>query len=195
MNLSPRQHAMISAGLTPVAVGLLFFILVWPALSGRAAFQERLEGLQFQQQKLTEAAARTPVLEKELAEMSGLGIDRADFLEQKSRDLAAADLQRLLGLLIDETGATLVSTQVLPGTDDESVFPEITIKVYMRGAIESFRQLLYRFDSGQPLLFVDNLLVQKRQKGDERARRDAGQLDIRFDVSAFIYQATPPDTL
>lgn len=194
MNLNPRQHAMISVGLTPAAAGLLFFIMVWPALSGRAAFQERLEGLQFQQQKLTETAARTPILEKELAALSGLEIDQTGFLGQKSRDLAAADLQRLLGLLIDETGAILVSTQVLPGTDDESIFPEITIKVHMRGAIESFRQLLYRFDSGQLLLFVDNLLVQKRQRGDERARRDAGQLDIRFDVSAFIYQAIP-DTL
>ena len=178
---------------------ILFMVSLYMPLLRQGAIIEQFERqVQQSRTQATEAQVlvnkKQSILEKELAALSGLEIDQTGFLGQKSRDLAAADLQRLLGLLIDETGATLVSTQVLPGTDDESVFPEITIKVYMRGAIESFRQLLYRFDSGQPLLFVDNLLVQKRQRGDERARRDAGQLDIRFDVSAFIYQATP-DTL
>ena len=190
MNITPGQHALLAAGLLVVAAGLFYFILVWPALAGRTAFQERLEGLQFQQQKLIEAAAMNPILEQELAVLSGLDIDRSGFLEQKPRDLAAADLQRQLSLLIEETGGSLVSTQVLPGQDeDDSIFPEISLKLRLRGTIESVRQLLYRFDTGQLRLFVDNLLVQKRQRGDEQARRDSDQLDIRLDVSAFIYQS------
>lgn len=189
--MTPRRHALFAAVLIPVAAGLFYSILVWPALAARAAFQERLEGLQFQQQKLTEVAALTPILEQELSVLSVLEIDRSGFLEQKTRDLAAADLQRQLSLLIEETSGNLVSTQVLPGQDkDESIFPEISMKLHLRGTIDSFRKLLYSFDTGPPRLFVDNLLVQKRQRGDEHARRDSDQLDIRFDVTAFIY--SPP---
>ena len=187
MIMTPRQHALLAAGLMLVAAGLLYFILVWPALAGRTIFLERLERLQFQQQKLTETVALTPFLEKELAVLSGLEIDQSGFLEQKPRDLAAADLQRQLSLLIDATGGSLVSTQVLPNKEEEDIFPAITMKMHVRGTIESLRQILYRFDTGRPLLFLDNLLVQKRRRSDEPAPRDADLLDIRFDVIAFIY--------
>lgn len=188
MNITPRQHALIAAGLVVVAGGLLYFILVWPALAGRTTFHEHLERLQFQQQKLTETVALTPVLEKELAALTGLEIDRSGFLEQNTRDLAAADLQRQLSLLIEESGGSLISSQVLAGTEeDETIFPEITMKLHMRGTITSLREILYKFNTGQPLLFTDNLLIQKRQRGDGPARQDSDKLDIRFDVTAFIY--------
>ena len=151
-------------------------------------FRNAWKDCNYNSKKFTATAARAPILEKELAALAGLEINSASFLEQKSRDLAAADLQRLLDLLIEETGGILVSTQVLPDTDNDSIFPEITVKVHVRGAIESFQQLLYRLDSGQPLLLLDNLLIRKRRQGDDRARRDTDQLDIRFDVTAFIYQ-------
>ena len=187
MIMTLRQHALLAAGLMLVAAGLLYFILVWPSLAGRTIFLERLERLQFQQQKLTETVALTPFLEKELAVLSGLEIDQSGFLEQKPRDLAAADLQRQLSLLIDAAGGSLVSTQVLPNKEEEDIFPAITMKMHMRGTIESLRQILYTFDTGQPLLFLDNLLIQKRRRSDEPAPRDADLLDIRFDVTAFIY--------
>ena len=187
MIMTPRQHALLAAGLMLVAAGLLYFILVWPALAGRTIFLERLERLQFQQQKLTETVALTPFLEKELAVLSNLEINQPGFLEQKTRDLAAADLQRQLSLLIDAADGSLVSTQVLPNKEEEDIFPAITMKMHVRGTIESLRQILYTFDTGQPLLFLDNLLVQKRRRSDEPAPRNADLLDIRFDVTAFIY--------
>ncbi len=188
MTLTPWQHATLSVGLTLVVTGLLFFILVSPALSGRAAYQERLEALQFQLQNFSMAVEQTSILETELAALASREINQANFLEQKSRALAAADLQRLLDLLIEETGGILISTQVLPDTGNNSIFPEITVSVHLRGATTSLQKLLYRLDSGQPLLFMDNLLIQKRRREDERGRRAAHQLNIRFDVTAFIYR-------
>ena len=188
MNITPRQHALLAAGLMAVAGGLFYLILVWPALAGRAAFQDHLKGLQFQHQKLTETATLAPILEKELAALSGLEIDNSGFLGQKSRDLAAADLQRRLSVIIDEAGGSLISSQVLPAKNEgEHLFPEITMKVHMRGNIASFREVLERFETGQPLLFTDNLLVQKRQRSDGPARQGVDKLDIRFDATAFIY--------
>ena len=188
MTFSPRQHAALSACLTLAAGALLLLFLVRPALSSRAAFHERLDVLRLQQQKLAALVARAPNLEQELAALAGLEINRAGFLAEKPRALAAADLQRLLGSLVEETGGNLVSTQVLPEADNGSIFPKVTVKAHLLGSAETLQRLLYRFSSGEPLLFMDNLIVQQRRRDGERARRDTGQLEIRFDVSAFIYQ-------
>lgn len=185
----PREHMALSAALALGAAGLLFFILVWPALSARAAFHERLELLQVRQQKFTAAAARAPALEKELEALAGVKADQGGFLEEKPRALAAADLQQLLGSLIEQSGGSLVSTQVLEEINNDSVFPEITVKVYLRGATEVLQKLMYRLEINRPLLLPDNLLVQKRQQGDAGGGRDADELEIRFDVTAFIYQS------
>ena len=48
---------------------------------------------------------------------------------------------------------------------------------------------MYRLEINRPLLLLDNLLVQKRQRGDAAGGRDADELEIRFDVTAFIYQS------
>lgn len=191
MTLNTRQHAALSACLTLVVASLFCLLLVWPALSKRAAFHERVDTLRIQQQKFIETAARAPALEAELAELAEHEIDREGFLEDKSHALAAADLQRLLGSLVEETGGSLVSTQVLADTGNEDVFPEITVKVHLLGNTAILQRLLYRFVSGEPVLVMDNLLVQQRRHNDDRRGQDASQLEIRFDASAFIYQSDP----
>ena len=189
MNMKPWQHASLSAGLTLVMVGLLFFVLIWPALSSRAAFNDRLDELQFQYRKFTATAANIPRLKQELEALAGLETDQTGFLEEKPRALAAADLQQLLRSLIEETGGSLISTQVMPDAGGERIFPEISVKVHMRANIRSFQQLLHKIHSGQPLLLMDSLLAQKRQRRTTRAQREMEQLEIRFDITAFIYQS------
>lgn len=188
MKVDPWQHAMLSVSLTLVMGGLLFGLLVWPALSSRLAFIERLEALHFQYQQFTRAAAHTETLERELEELAGLEANRDGFLEDKPKALAAADLQQLVQSRVEETGGLLISTQVLQGADNEDIFPAITVKVHLRATIESLQQLLHGIEAGQPLLVVDNLSVQRRQRDNRQSRRDGGELEIRFDMTAFIYR-------
>lgn len=188
MKVTPWQHAMLSAGLTLVMAGLLFVLLVWPALSSRLAFNERLEALHVQYQQFTRAAAHTETLTRELDALASLEASREGFLEDKPKALAAADLQQLVQSRVEQTGGLLISTQVLPGADDEDIFPAITVKVHLRASIGSLQQLLHGIEAGQPLLVVDNLSVQRRQRENRQSRRDGGELEIRFDVTAFIYR-------
>ena len=192
MNLRAWQHMTLSVALAVVLMGLLFFALAWPALSSRAALHERMETLAFQKQKFTIAAEQVPGLEKELQPLVGLEVNREGFLEEKPRALAAADLQQLLGAIIEQTGGILISTQVLEENDNESIFPQIIVKTHLRATTESLLKLVYRLETNQPLLFLDNLFIQKRRRSGDTGRRDVDELDIRFDVSAFIYQAEAP---
>ena len=188
MNAGVWRHFSLSAGLALAVAGLGAFILIWPALSLRTALNERLETLQINHQKFTRTAVRTQDLEKELAELTGLEEKQEGFLQEKPVSLAAADLQKLVEALVAETGGILLSTQVLQFDDEAAHFPAITLTVHLRGAIETVQQLLYRIDSSQLLLLLDNLLLQESHR-EQRAANEAPQLDVRFNVTAFIYQA------
>ena len=174
MTLNTRQHAALSVCLTLVAASLFFLLLVWPACSKRASFHERVGTLGTQQQKFVETAASALALEAELARLAEYEIDRRGFLEEKSHALAAADLQRLLGSLAEETGGRLVSTQVLAATGNDGIFPEVTVKAHLLGNTATLQRLLYRFVSGEPVLVMDNLLVQEQDGRRNTSCRSIG---------------------
>ena len=159
--------------------------MVWPGLSSRSALHERLQALHLQEQKFGLATQQTPVLEKELEELAGLETNQEGFLKEKPPALAVADLQQMLSSIVDEAGGTLISTQILQEADGNNLFPAITVKVNLRGATESLQQILYRIDTSRPQLILDNLRVQKKQS---TGAPGIDELEIRFDLTAYIYQ-------
>ena len=178
-------HTVSSVSLALLAAVSFFFIVVWPGLSNRSALYERLQSLHLQEQKFGLATLQTPVLEKELEELAGLETNQGGFLKEKPPALAAADLQQLLSSIVDEAGGILISTQILQEVDGNNLFPAITVKVNLRGSTESLQQILYRIGTSRPQLILDNLRVQKKQF---TGAGDTDELEIRFDLTAYIYQ-------
>ena len=178
-------HTVSSVSLALLAAVSFFFIVVWPGLSNRSALYERLQSLHLQEQKFGLATLQTPVLEKELEELAGLETNQGGFLKEKPPALAAADLQQLLSSIVDEAGGILISTQILQEVDGNNLFPAITVKVNLRGSTESLQQILYRIGTSRPQLILDNLRVQKKQF---TGAGDIDELEIRFDLTAYIYQ-------
>ena len=178
-------HTVASVSLALLAAVSFFFIVVWPGLSSRSALHERLQALHLQEQKFGLATQQTPVLEKELEELAGLETNQEGFLKEKPPALAVADLQQMLSSIVDEAGGTLISTQILQEADGNNLFPAITVKVNLRGATESLQQILYRIDTSRPQLILDNLRVQKKQS---TGAPGIDELEIRFDLTAYIYQ-------
>ena len=184
-DLKRLLHALLSLSLALVTLAVMIYTVVWPALSARTLLQERMQALQFQGRKFGLATLQTPVLEQELEQLAGLETGLEGFLEDKPPALAAADLQQLLNAIIEDAGGALVSAQVLQEADRAGLFPAVTVKVTMHGATESLQRLLYRIDTGRLRLILDNLRVQKRQFSGNPA---LDELEIRFDVTAFIYR-------
>ena len=178
-------HTVSSVSLALLAAVSFFFIVVWPGLSSRSALHERLQALHLQEQKFGLATQQTPVLEKELEELAGLETNQEGFLKEKPPALAVADLQQMLSSIVDEAGGALISTQILQEADGNNLFPAITVKVNLRGATESLQQILYRIDTSRPQLILDNLRVQKKQS---TGAPGIDELEIRFDLTAYIYQ-------
>lgn len=187
--LTQRQHAAASLFVLLALLFSAYIFLISPAISERARFHDRLAELRFQYEKLAHTIGRVDDIRAELERLSSSQPDQTGFLEQKQEALAAADLQKHINSLISVTGGNVISTQVLRSAPEETLFPGITIKVHMRGNMESLQELLYRFKTGQPVLLIDNLLIQKRNvSSTRRNQQEDKELDIRFDATGFIYQ-------
>lgn len=180
-------HALLAVGITLVLLGALSYALLWPALASRAAATERLGALHFQQQRFARLAHLPP--DQDMIPALLIGPDPSAFLAEQTPALAAAHLQQVLSALIAEAGGVLLSSQVLPDNAEDSLFPAVTVKATLNGNTETLHQLLYRIETHRPVLIPDNLLVQTRSAGSPTVPDELG---IRFDLTAFIYQAEQP---
>jgi general secretion pathway protein M len=187
--LNAQKHAAASLSILIAVLVLFYSIIIYPAVSGRMQFQERYEELQFQFSKLGDSKNKSQQLKKELAYLGSQETDKTGFLENKPEALAAADLQKHIKTLIESSEGSLISTQVVQQKEDD-IFPQVTVKVHLRGNIEALRNILFRLNTEHPVLLINNLLVQKRHgSGGRRPQRRADQLEVRFDITGFMYQA------
>jgi hypothetical protein len=187
--LDPQKHAVASLTILIAVLVMFYATIIHPAISTRLQFQNRVEELQFQFSKLSDSANKSRQLEKELQNLGAQEADKTGFLEHKSEALAAADLQKHIKILVESNEGELISTQVVSQKEID-VFPQVNVKVQLRGNIEALRNILYRLNTEHPVLLINNLLVQSRQVSNgRRAQRRSEQLEVRFDVIGFMYQA------
>jgi len=190
--LDERKHAVISLTILIAGLALFYTVIIQPGLSSRMMFQERYEEIQFQFSKLGDPENKSHQLKNELKKLGSQETDKTGFLENKPEALAAADLQKHIKSLIESNAGEMISTQVVQHKDIDT-FPQVTIKVHLRGNIEALRNILYRLNTDLPVLLIDNFLVQARQgSGRGRAQRGADQLEVRFDLTGFMYEAETP---
>ncbi len=194
-SLTDQQHALMAAGLTVLLLILLYLCLALPAVASRASFSERIEDLQFQYSKFSRLENQKQQIETELEQLRNAETDLSGFLEEKPQALAAADLQKHIKNVIESNEGSLISTQVVQGKET-GPFPHVTVKVHMRGNIDSLQNILYQLESEKPVLFIDNVYLQQRNQRVSRnvrnrrnIRQNADWLETRFEITGFIFQA------
>jgi len=193
----PRQkpwHALASGSLLLLALALIYLLIVAPAIHQRMAFRDRLDDLRFHYARYATVLKNVDSIGPELDSLRAATSGNNGFLNDKAAALAAADLQNYLQELIKARGGILISTQILPETGKE-IFPAVTVKVQMRCGIEALRDLLLDLETGQLYVQIHNLFLQGQyQPAARNIRRrqpvpDAGKIEVRFDLSAYIYQS------
>lgn len=109
------------------------------------------------------------------------------FLASDKPALAAAELQRRVKQVIEQSGGTVVSSQML-GEKKEQGVGQVVLRVQMRCGVESLQKVLHTLEAQSPILLLDNILLGARPAGSivpGRAKEGQQQLDVRFDVAAF----------
>ena len=183
------QHALLSTSILILGLLFLYYLLVSPALTSRLNFNERYDELELQLAKYKKAEQQLVQLKNQISQLNNNPSQKAYFLENKPDTLAAADLQKHIKAIIESHEGNIVSTQSIEDQDHE-IFPKVTMRIHMRGNINTLHQILYQLESSTPQIFINNLTIQNRiQSRGRRRQQNTNQLDIRFDVTGYIFNS------
>ncbi len=179
------QHGLYSLGILVLGVAGFYILLIHPVLSARINNAERIEDLQFQSSKFASSNQEIELLRNEINHLKIQSPSKNDFLEDKAPAIVAANLQKQIKALVETSGGNLVSTHALSQTEDE-LFPKITVKVHMRTNINALREVFYQIAINKPLLFTENILIQKSRTSFRNRQQTDSQIEVRFDVSGYM---------
>jgi general secretion pathway protein M len=181
--------------LQPVlALGLLLAVLAAVAALAILPIRQAYDGydaaIAAAQQRLAVqrgVAAATAGLEPRLAQLERGYATDASYLKSTSRTLAAAELQGIVKRAILAGRGEVLSTQIVnEGGDNPG--RGVTLAVKMRATVEQTVGIFYRLETGQPLLFIDD--VQLRTQVVRLRRPDAQPaappLDVQFELTGFL---------
>jgi len=185
-NLSPDlRQGLYSLGILFLVILAFYSVLIQPAISARIKNTERIEDLMFQSSKFTHSSQESDSLKEEIENLKKQNPNKYNFLENKAPAIVAADLQKKIKALVESSGGNLVSTHALTDGKEE-LFSKITVKVHMRTDIKALRDVFYQIAINEPLLFTENILIQKSRARSRKKQRVDNQIEVRFDVSGYM---------
>jgi Type II secretion system (T2SS), protein M subtype b len=178
-------HGIYSLLILILFVCIIYLSLVQPLLSERHENSERIESLTFQLNRFSNTSMKIDLIRDEIKQLKLQNSDTKGFLKNNTPAVVAADLQKKFKELIKSNGGNLVSTHVVK-QKNQDIYQKITIKTHIKANIETLNNVLYKLTSNNPLLFTENIMIQKRTVNKKKSSQNNDLLEIRFDVSGFI---------
>jgi general secretion pathway protein M len=101
--------------------------------------------------------------------------------------VAGAELQRLVKAITGRNQAQIVSTQLLPVSEEQG-FLRVALKVRLRGQLPAILQSLYDIETDDIYMFVDGLALRDNMVGRTNAKFRA--MDAEFELVAYMPETT-----
>lgn len=193
MQLVPeQQNSRMTAILLLVVAALVVYLTVFHwFFRAHIAYSEELSQLRENLGRFQAVVAQRESLQEQLASIRNADQDDDLFLEQPDFNEAAAAMSERLGQMVQAQSEScqIVSRQpVRPRVQER--FQRVTVNVRMRCMGEDTLQILYRLESENPTVIVEDLNVirprARRRNNDEAA--EGTSLDVRFNMSAYLKQ-------
>ena len=171
-------------------MALAVLVLVLGGMAGLAgAPYLRLAALN---EEVAESRQLLAALQAQMARQfaSGGGADPAALMLQgETAGIAGATLQRLVNEHVSAAGGQASSFQLLPPREAGSA-TRLALGFAMRIDIRGLRDVLHAIETGEPLLFVDDIAIRMPENAAESGGGDAGPLlDVTMQVSSFLPKA------
>lgn len=188
---TPITSRLAAVLLLTTATASIYTFLLEPIISSSGETDRQIEEARDQLARFERAAAMQPALAKRVKDFEQQQKSWDHFLTGDTDALAAADLQDQVQALILEKGGTLQSMQPMPGVDERGL-RRITLRVQMAGTIETLFDVLYALEAGDPVLFIDEIDIQKRGSivADGDADSEAGRLTVAFGLSGYLLRGS-----
>lgn len=187
--LTHWQHGLLSTSILMTLIVSFYLVLIQPALTIKAENNKRIDDLTFQLSKFAHAKTEIAQLNNEIEIISKSDMNKGNFLKGDVPAIIAANLQKKMKTIVESNGGNLVSTHAITGNED-GVYPRVTIKVHMQVDMNVLQAVLFNLTTNKPLLFTGNLLIQRQYTSSKRQNKNAGLIEVRFDVTGYL-ESTP----
>jgi hypothetical protein len=173
-----------------VIIAVAFAALQTP-LTARAAFAAELSDLRLVYARSVAALARSETVRAELDARRN-GDNAQHFFQAETAALAGATLQNDLRTLIETEGGVLTSTAFRQTQEQPGPVTPVSVNVRLHCSVEALLRILHGLEGRQPVLFVENVVVQSHHRPEAHLRFPTDELDVEFDVTGYLDAMVPP---
>ena len=184
--LSKNQRRILAVLLLLIAVAIVLRAVAVPLVATWTENRDAIAQMEDSIARYSRLSARIGALESAVDALDASDDLDAFVLPQSSEPLAAAALQASVKSVVNESGGTLTSTQVLPAVTEQG-FKRVVVNVRMAGSMEALQRVLHALESSLPYLTANDLIILAR--GARKRRRATGpsdMLDVRFNLSGYM---------
>jgi general secretion pathway protein M len=184
--LNPGQRRLLALAILVLALGVVFSVTVVPVLLANRHYQDTITSLESRLQQLQRVTSIGETLQPQYEQLKRWKTTDTQYLKSSSAALAAAELQRLVKRIVVSKKAQVMSTQILT-TRQEEGFDRVSLKVRIRGELESIVQAFYVIETAAPFIFLENVSIRA-----SRGRRVRGHtaplqtLDIDMELIGYM---------
>jgi len=108
-----------------------------------------------------------------------------------SETLAAAEVDRLIRGSVLKASATVLSSRASVDRDGDKMMRRIAVEAVVEGGMDALQRLLFKLETGSPMIIVEELSVQPTMVSESRSERDDSRiLHATLALSAY-WRASP----
>lgn len=182
------QQRWLALSVLIVVVIVAVLVIFVPLINKKIELDEIKNNLAVRLQQYERILANKEAVAANMADITNTNEAQSYFNSQETDALASAEMQEFIKKAIVDAGGQLSSTQALPvGSDDN--FNKITVRVRMTGNSEQLRTVLYKIETSEPLIIIDQIDIRPMRGTRNRMTRQiesSNELNINFQAVSFM---------
>lgn len=182
------QQRILAVGILVVVVLLFVLLIVTPLISKALDLNESKSSLVFKLQQYERILAKSDLVTESMANITKAQDSQGYFNLQETDALASADMQEFIKKAIVDAGGQLSSTQALPVSNKDD-FKRITVSVRMTGNSEVLRSVLYKIETSEPLIIINQIDIRPMRGTRNKITRQleaSNELNVNFQAVSFM---------
>ncbi|MEY3786273.1 MAG: hypothetical protein RIQ94_1796 [Pseudomonadota bacterium] len=186
------QQRWVALSILIVVVILIFLIFILPLITKKIELSEVKNNFVVKLQQYERILANKDLVSTNMANITNEHKSQGYFNSQETDALASAEMQEFIKKAIVDAGGQLSSTQALPVSSDDN-FNKITVRVRMTGNSEELRAVLYKIETSEPLIIIDQIDIRPMRGTRNRITRQiesSNELNINFQAVSFMRKPT-----
>jgi general secretion pathway protein M len=185
--LDRKQQRQLAVGILAGLVIAVLAITAGPVWMANASRQAALDDAHERLQRYQQVAARDKELLPQYQALLQKQRSAGNHLRSETSAVAGAELQRLVKAITGRNQAQIVSTQLLPVSEEQG-FLRVALKVRLRGQLPAILQSLYDIETDDIYMFVDGLALRDNMVGRTNAK--FRPMDAEFELVAYMPETT-----